>query len=404
MGCTRPTPTAAGSWRPQSRIARRATSPRLAPATAARDGPPAATRPPPAAAPPACQVALFFSSFELEQEKDWVRVYDGSAAVEPLYSFTGSDLPSTVLSTAGSLLVTFTSDGVVSGEGFQASYYTLCAAGYVPDTYNPDECLPCEAGSYSAQPGLLECTLCSRNSYSDVAGASACKDCPTLTQALDLGSSALSECFCLPGYIRNGSSCALCPKGAECPGHGAAVRSREGWCRSGEQFLACCDARACPAGDAECPASAATAAHGEDACPEVKLLTMSVLTFVLVAVVLVVVGACCWCAGFGKGMRKGASDALHDIVAPFRNDSSDDQAFAQVEAFAAQSDVPADDVAVVDAAQYVEAEPARRPALYDPRALTSSMQASPVGSAGGVSLSSRAPSFGVTPGQPPRYE
>ena len=349
-------------------------------------------------------MALFFSSFELEQEKDWVRVYDGSAAVEPLYSFTGSDLPSTVLSTAGSLLVTFTSDGVVSGEGFQASYYTLCAAGYVPDTYNPDECLPCEAGSYSAQPGLLECTLCSRNSYSDVAGASACKDCPTLTQALDLGSSALSECFCLPGYIRNGSSCALCPKGAECPGHGAAVRSREGWCRSGEQFLACCDARACPAGDAECPASAATAAHGEDACPEVKLLTMSVLTFVLVAVVLVVVGACCWCAGFGKGMRKGASDALHDIVAPFRNDGSDDQAFAQVEAFAAQSDVPADDVAVVDAAQYVEAEPARRPALYDPRALTSSMQASPVGSAGGVSLSSRAPSFGVTPGQPPRYE
>ena len=74
-----------------------------------------------------------------------------------------------------------------------------------------------------------------------------------------------------------------------------------------------------------------------------------------------------------------ASDALHDIVAPFRNDGSDDQAFAQVEAFAAQSDVPADDVAVVDAAQYVEAEPARRPALYDPRALTSSMQASPVG-------------------------
>ena len=253
MGCTRPTPTAAGSWHPQSRIARRATSPRLAPATAARDGPPAATRPPPAAAPPACQVALFFSSFELEQEKDWVRVYDGSAAVEPLYSFTGSDLPSTVLSTAGSLLVTFTSDGVVSGEGFQASYYTLCAAGYVPDTYNPDECLPCEAGSYSAQPGLLECTLCSRNSYSDVAGASACKDCPTLTQALDLGSSALSQCFCLPGYIRNGSSCALCPKGAECPGHGAAVRSREGWCRSGEQFLACCDARACPAGTRSAP-------------------------------------------------------------------------------------------------------------------------------------------------------
>ena len=75
-----------------------------------------------------------------------------------------------------------------------------------------------------------------------------------------------------------------------------------------------------------------------------------------------------------------------------------------MEAFAAQSDVPADDVAVVDVAQYVEAEPARRPALYDPRALTSSMQASPVGSAGGVSLSSRAPSFGVTPGPPRRFE
>ena len=95
---------------------------------------PATTRPNPPP-PSACKVALFFSSFALEQEKDWVRVYDGSAAVEPLYSFTGSDLPSTVLSTAGSLLVTFSSDAVVSGEGFQASYYTLCAAGYVPDTY-----------------------------------------------------------------------------------------------------------------------------------------------------------------------------------------------------------------------------------------------------------------------------
>lgn len=40
MGCTRPTPTAVGTWHPRSRIARRATSPRLAPATAARNGPP----------------------------------------------------------------------------------------------------------------------------------------------------------------------------------------------------------------------------------------------------------------------------------------------------------------------------------------------------------------------------
>lgn len=359
----------------------------------------------PAAASPACKVALFFSSFALEQDQDWVRVYDGSAAVEPLYSFTGHNLPSTVLSTAGSLLVTFSSDAVVSGEGFQASYYTLCAAGYVPDTFNPDECLPCAAGRYSAQPGLLECTMCNRYSYNDVAGASACKDCPALTQALDPGSSAQSECFCLPGYNRNGTSCDLCPEGAECPGSGAAVRSREGWCRSGEQFLACCDVRACPAGDGECPSSAATAAHGQTECPEVKLLTMGVLTFVLVLVTLVVVGACCWCAGFTKGMRRGASDALHDIVAPFRNDGSDEQAF-EVEAFAAQSDVPADDVAVVDVAQYVEAEPAPRLGLYDPRALvvggTLSMQASPAGSAGGVSLSSRAPSFGVTPNRPPR--
>ena len=173
---------------------------------------PAATRPPPAASPPACQVALFFSSFELEQEKDWVRVYDGSAAVEPLYSFTGSDLPSTVLSTAGSLLVTFTSDGMVSGEGFQASYYTLCAAGYVPDTYNPDECLPCEAGSYSAQPGLLECTLCSRNSYSDVAGATACKDCPALAQALEPRSSAWASASACPGTFATGRAAACVQK------------------------------------------------------------------------------------------------------------------------------------------------------------------------------------------------
>ena len=357
------------------------TMPRASPSMTSRT---IVSLPQPHAGPPACKVALFFSSFALEQDQDWVRVYDGSAAVEPLYSFTGSDLPRTVLSTAGSLLVTFSSDAVVSGEGFEASYFTLCAAGYVSDASNPDECLPCAPGRYSAQPGLPECAVCNRYSYNDVVGASACKDCPPLTQALGPGSSAQSECFCLPGYNINGSSCDLCPEGAECPGGGAALRSREGWCRSGEQFLACCDARACPAGDAECPSSASTAAHGETVCSEVSILTMGILTFILVLVTLIVVGACCWCAGFTKGMRRGASDALKDIVAPFREDDSDGEAFAE-----------ADDVAVVDVALH----DARSPVVGS----TDSMQASPVGSAGGISLmSSRAPSFGVSLNRPPR--
>ena len=352
------------------------------------------------------QVQLFFSSFDLEQGRDWVRVYDGASAGEPLHSLTGTSLPGAVLSTAGSLLVTFSSDGVVGGEGFEASYFEVCAAGYVPDPYNPDECLPCAAGTHAATPGLLACTACPAYTYSATAGAAACTDCPSFSRAAAAGASAASDCFCLAGYFRNSTGCSLCPAGAECVGGGQAIRSIPDWCRVGSDFYKCCNEGDCPGGDAECPSAASRAPLGETTCGETAILGLAVLTFIIAMALLCVVALCCWCVGFTKGMRKGTRDALREIVAPFQmgDADKDDDAFARVEAFAAQPDVPADDVAILDVAELVEAEPEQRTPPPRPSAgfqqqqqqpsaaaeYTASMQASPVGSAGGFSRSSGA--------------
>ena len=264
-------------------------------------------------------------------------------------------------------------------------------------------------GHVATLPGLLECTPCGAHAYSDVVGGAVCTDCPPLSQAAGPGSTGREDCYCLPGYILNGTSCDLCPVGAECPGGDEPPRSLSGWCRDADEvapvYLACCNADDCPGGaPGVCPSSAGTAPRGERTCAQLRLLTMSILVFVLVSVTLFVVGACCWFAGFLKGTRKGARDALKEVVAPFRSDEASTGQDFSIEAFATDADLAADDVKVVDVAEYpLGGEPAPRasaPQLV-PGGLpmgTASMQASPVGSAGGLSISSR----GMTPIRPPR--
>ena len=81
----------------------------------------------------------------------------------------------------------------MSGEGFEASYFTLCDAGHVPDTYNPDVCLPCVLGHVATLPGLLECTPCGAHAYSDVVGGAVCTDCPPLSQAAAMRNGATMQ-------------------------------------------------------------------------------------------------------------------------------------------------------------------------------------------------------------------
>jgi hypothetical protein len=68
-------------------------------------------------------IILTFSEFNTESDYDFVRVYDGSTTSATLLGqFSGSSLPTTVIATSGSMLITFTTDNSVVGNGWSASY------------------------------------------------------------------------------------------------------------------------------------------------------------------------------------------------------------------------------------------------------------------------------------------
>lgn len=80
--------------------------------------------------PQATSVTLNFTSFQLEDAAtdgaiyDAVEVYNGTSTAAPLLGrFTGSNLPPSITSTGGSMLVRFISDLEVTKQGFSA-YYT----------------------------------------------------------------------------------------------------------------------------------------------------------------------------------------------------------------------------------------------------------------------------------------
>jgi hypothetical protein len=75
-------------------------------------------------APPSAQaIRLQFESFSLEPLQDYVRVYDGPTTASPLLgAFSGYDLPAELVSSGGEMLVTFSSNASITGNGFQARY------------------------------------------------------------------------------------------------------------------------------------------------------------------------------------------------------------------------------------------------------------------------------------------
>jgi hypothetical protein len=68
-------------------------------------------------------VQVTFTQFATESNRDFVRVYDGVDATAPLLgTYSGSSLPAALLSTTGSVFITFTTDGQTNGQGFSLNY------------------------------------------------------------------------------------------------------------------------------------------------------------------------------------------------------------------------------------------------------------------------------------------
>lgn len=98
---------------------------------------------------PQKKIRLDFTQFDLEQDYDYLYIYDGSDTAAPDLSgggFTGDFAPTTIISSAadGSLTLKFYSDQEVNGEGFSANVVceqNLGVEGYTPDidfTYYPN--------------------------------------------------------------------------------------------------------------------------------------------------------------------------------------------------------------------------------------------------------------------------
>jgi Subtilase family/CUB domain/Secretion system C-terminal sorting domain/PKD domain len=79
-------------------------------------------------------ISLDFESLDLENNADFIRVYDGNSTSDPLLgTFTGSNLPPIVFSTGDKMLVHFVADGVDAGNlGFTATYGTPCKSFEMP--------------------------------------------------------------------------------------------------------------------------------------------------------------------------------------------------------------------------------------------------------------------------------
>jgi hypothetical protein len=83
-------------------------------------------------------VHLDFTAFATEASFDFVDVYDGtSTSANLLGSFSGHNLPPSIVSTGGALLIHFYSDGGVVDQGWEASFY-ICGKADLPYNSNTE--------------------------------------------------------------------------------------------------------------------------------------------------------------------------------------------------------------------------------------------------------------------------
>ncbi len=71
----------------------------------------------------AVSVTISFSAFSLEEDWDYLRVYDGNSTDDPLLGiYTGADYPTTLSSTVGEMLLEFRSDCATTDIGWNISW------------------------------------------------------------------------------------------------------------------------------------------------------------------------------------------------------------------------------------------------------------------------------------------
>ena len=80
-------------------------------------------------------VTITFNSFDIEQDWDYMFIYDGSTPDDVLIGkYTGTTIPTTITSTGGSLLLEFRSDCATTAPGWEISYTSTQTDNTIPTT------------------------------------------------------------------------------------------------------------------------------------------------------------------------------------------------------------------------------------------------------------------------------
>ena len=213
-----------------------------------------------------------------------------------------------------------------NGQGFEAAYQAICAAGYTWDIVS-QACTPCPAGSHSSVAGASSCVPCAVGFFAQLPGATQCTQCPAFSSTSAAGTHQQQMCVCQSGYYGWNNECRICSEGASCPG-GNVVSARPGWCETTNSTMAvpsfshCCQPSMCQGGqNAFCDASVGLV--GEAACSVqqiswdslhlVSLTTGTWVTFVMIMVLGLLI---CFCTGLSLGVRRGARRQIDSLVVP----------------------------------------------------------------------------------------
>lgn len=88
--------------------------------------------------PNALSITLNFTSFNVENNWDYLYVYNGNNIFAPLLGvYTGSNIPSTLVANSGSITLEFRSDCATTGPGWEASWTTQ-----MPGPVTPPDLIP----------------------------------------------------------------------------------------------------------------------------------------------------------------------------------------------------------------------------------------------------------------------
>jgi hypothetical protein len=117
----------------------------------------------------AASITLSFTEFSLEEDYDYVYVYDGLSMDDPLLAeLTGGIVPPPVTSTGGSMLIVLMADGETHERGFEAAYRADNApAGVVPSWQ--EGAGVCQEATYRDYVSF-PCRLCVLATVSSVCG------------------------------------------------------------------------------------------------------------------------------------------------------------------------------------------------------------------------------------------